>query len=291
MKRIVSYRTAGSNGWRAGVNVGGLILDAGELVGKPSAFTTRQLLTDDLVSAVVEAAGRERHRPVANPEIGPPVPDAEKIICVGLNYRDHAAESELALPSVPVLFVKFPTCLVGPTADVPLPRQSRCIDYEGELAVVIGRRCKSVATAAALDHVVGYSVFNDVSARDLQMAVSQWTTGKAIDGFGPLGPGIALAADVGDPQSLWLTTRVNGEVVQSQSTASMVFSVAELVSYISQFITLVPGDIIATGTPAGVGHVRTPPRFLKPGDVVEVTIDRIGSIRNAMVAPDPEDQE
>jgi 2-keto-4-pentenoate hydratase/2-oxohepta-3-ene-1,7-dioic acid hydratase in catechol pathway len=219
-------------------------------------------------------------------ELGPPIPDPEKIVCLGLNYPEHAAEAELDIPPVPTFFAKFRNSLVGPTSPVILPSASHFIDYEGELVVVIGKRCKHVSEQEALAYVGGYTVCNDVSARDLQMQTSQWTAGKAIDTFLPMGPGIVLAADIPDPQTLLLTTRVNGEVVQRESTSQMIFSVAETLAFLSSFMTLEPGDLIATGTPSGIGARRQPPLFLHAGDIVEVEIERIGMIRNQMVAED-----
>ena len=219
-------------------------------------------------------------------ELGPPVPDPEKIVCLGLNYPEHAAEAELDIPPVPTFFAKFRNSLVGPTSPVILPSADHFIDYEGELAVVIGKRCKHVPEQEALAYVAGYTVCDDVSARDLQMQTSQWTAGKAIDTFLPMGPGIVLAADIPDPQALTLTTRVNGEVVQLENTSQMIFSVAATIAFLSSFMTLEPGDVIATGTPSGIGARRQPPLFLHAGDIVEVEIERIGMIRNQMVVQD-----
>ena len=217
-------------------------------------------------------------------ELGPPVPDPEKILCLGLNYPEHAAEAQADIPPVPTFFAKFRNSLVGPTSPVILPAVSSFVDYEGELVVVIGKRCKHVAEQEALTYVAGYTICNDLSARDLQMQTSQWTAGKAIDMFAPMGPGIVLAADIPDPQALTLTTRVNGEVVQRESTSQMIFSVARAIAFLSSFMTLEPGDLIATGTPSGIGARRQPPLFLQAGDMVEVEIEPIGMIRNQMIA-------
>jgi 2-keto-4-pentenoate hydratase/2-oxohepta-3-ene-1,7-dioic acid hydratase in catechol pathway len=220
-------------------------------------------------------------------ELGPPVPDPEKIVCLGLNYPEHASEGGFDIPPVPTFFAKFRNSLVGPSSPVILPAADRFIDYEGELAVVIGKRCKHVSEQEALPYVAGYTVCNDVSARALQMQTGQWTAGKAIDTFLPMGPGIVLAADIPDPQALTLTTRVNGKVVQHESTSQMIFSVAATIAFLSSFMTLEPGDVIATGTPSGIGARRQPPLFLHAGDIVEVEIEPIGMIRNQMVAEDP----
>jgi 2-keto-4-pentenoate hydratase/2-oxohepta-3-ene-1,7-dioic acid hydratase in catechol pathway len=217
---------------------------------------------------------------VASIELGPPIPDPDKIICIGLNYADHANEAGLAQTQVPLFFAKFRNSLIGPTGTILLPHASNQIDYEGELAVIIGTRCKEVSEQEALQYVAGYSIMNDVSARDLQMQTSQFIAGKALDTFAPMGPGMILASDIPDPQHLLLTTRVNGQVVQKASTAEMIFSVKRIVSFLSSLMTLEPGDVIATGTPSGVGFKRTPPLFLQDGDVVEVEIEGIGRIRN-----------
>ena len=216
-------------------------------------------------------------------ELGPPVPDPDKIICLGVNYREHAAEGQQQVPAIPMFFAKFRNSLIGPSSPILLPGVSSLIDYEGELAVIIGRRCKGVSEQEALEYVAGYTIMNDVSARDLQIQTSQWMAGKAIDTFAPMGPGIVLASEIPDPQTLMLTTRVNGQVVQHESTANMIFPVAATIEFLSSLMTLEPGDIIATGTPSGIGATRTPPIFLKDGDVVEVEIERIGRIRNPVM--------
>jgi 2-keto-4-pentenoate hydratase/2-oxohepta-3-ene-1,7-dioic acid hydratase in catechol pathway len=219
-------------------------------------------------------------------ELGPPVPDPDKIICAGLTYPDHAAEFNAVIPPVPAFFAKFRNTLTGPASPIVIPRASQKVDYEGELAVVIGRRCRGVREEDALGSVAGYTVLNDVSARDLQFQTSQWTAGKTPDTFCPMGPGIVPAAAVADPGGLEIRTRVNGSEVQHGRTGEMLFPVARIIAFLSSFMTLEPGDIIATGTPSGVGFKRRPPLFLKAGDVVEVEIAGIGLIRNPVVGPD-----
>jgi acylpyruvate hydrolase len=219
--------------------------------------------------------------------LGPPVADPEKILCIGLNYRDHAEETGMAAPDSPIVFAKFANSLVGPTDEVVVPPPGGEIDYEAELAVVIGDRCARLSAAEAIDHVFGAMAFNDVSARNLQMSTSQWTMGKAIDTFAPCGPALVSLDEIGDLQDLRIGATVNGEVVQDGHSASMIFPVAETIAYISSVMTLEPGDIIATGTPAGVGMGRKPPLALEPGDVVEVQVERIGALRNTIVAEAP----
>jgi 2-keto-4-pentenoate hydratase/2-oxohepta-3-ene-1,7-dioic acid hydratase in catechol pathway len=213
-----------------------------------------------------------------------PVPRPSKIIGIGLNYRDHAAETGQELPTRPTVFAKFPNALSGPYDPIVLPGQSNSVDYEGELGVVIGRRARNAREDEALSYVGGYLCVNDVSARDVQNWTSQWSLGKSFDTFAPVGPFLVTAADVPDPQNLEIETRVNGVTVQHSSTANMVFTVAALVSQLSAVMTLEPGDIIATGTPGGIGGAQNPPRFLKDGDVVEVEIERLGCLRNPVVA-------
>lgn len=218
--------------------------------------------------------------------LGPCVPDPGKIICIGLNYRAHAAESGRELPETPTFFAKYSNSLIGPDDDIQVPPiEDPRVDFEGELAVVIGRTASRVTEADALDFVAGVSVFNDVTSRRLQYATTQWTNGKAIDDFGPLGPAVVTLDEIADVQNLELRTRVNGTEVQEANTKSMIWTVAELVSIISATIRLEPGDIIATGTPEGIGAKRNPPMYLKDGDVVEVEIDQVGLIENRIVAP------
>jgi 2-keto-4-pentenoate hydratase/2-oxohepta-3-ene-1,7-dioic acid hydratase in catechol pathway len=213
-----------------------------------------------------------------------PVPRPSKIIGIGLNYRDHAAETGQELPTRPTVFAKFPNSLSGPYDPIVLPALSQAVDYEGELGVVIGRQARFVGEDEALSYVGGYLCVNDVSARDVQNWTSQWSLGKSFDTFAPVGPFLVTAADVPDPQDLEIETRVNGVTVQHSSTANMVFTVAALVSQLSAVMTLEPGDIIATGTPGGIGGAQNPPLFLKDGDVVEVEIERLGGLRNPVVA-------
>jgi acylpyruvate hydrolase len=211
-----------------------------------------------------------------------PVPRPGKIICIGLNYRDHAAETGKPLPSEPILFAKFTNSVVGDDATVVMPPASVEVDWEAELGVVIGRRASRVSVEDALDHVAGYTCMNDLSARDLQRSGVQWTRGKAIDGFLPMGPALVTRDEIPDPQALAISCTLNGEIVQESSTKEMVFGVAELISFISQTLTLEPGDCIATGTPPGVGMARTPPRFLVPGDVLTMEIERVGRLTTTM---------
>jgi len=217
--------------------------------------------------------------------LGPPVRRPSKIVCVGLNFFDHAAESKMQVPDEPVLFMKASSALSGPFDDILLPRGSEKTDWEVELAFVIGRTARYVEESDALDHVAGYSVLNDVSERSYQIERGgQWVKGKSCDTFAPLGPQLVTPDEIDDVHDLRMWLSVNGTTVQDSSTAKMVFKVPQLLSYISRFMTLLPGDVVCTGTPAGVGLGMVPPQYLKAGDVVELGIDKIGVMRQTVVA-------
>jgi 2-keto-4-pentenoate hydratase/2-oxohepta-3-ene-1,7-dioic acid hydratase in catechol pathway len=226
-----------------------------------------------------------RPQPLESVQLLAPVPHPEKIICVGVNYGLHAAESNIAPPPFPEIFAKFPNAIQDPGGPIVLPGFDPAIDYEGELAVVIGSVARHLSPETALAAVAGYTIANDVSARTVQLRVSQWIAGKTPDTFCPIGPWMATPGTIGDPQSLQLTTSIGDDTLQDASTAQMIFTVADLMVYLSTLMTLRPGDLILTGTPAGVGHSRKPPRYLREGETVEVTIDRIGTLRNPVVSP------
>ena len=213
-----------------------------------------------------------------------PIALPQKIICVGLNYRDHAAEGKAALPERPLLFAKWPNTLIGPGEQIILPAVSEKVDYEAELGVVIGSRVKDVSVERALEAVKGYVCANDVSARDLQFADGQWVRGKSPDTFCPVGPRLVPASEITDPQTLRIRAILNGEVMQDSTTANMIFSVAELVSFVSRTVTLEPDDLILTGTPAGVSVFRDPPVRLEPGDEISIEIEGIGTLTNPVRA-------
>jgi len=213
-----------------------------------------------------------------------PIDRPGKIICVGLNYRDHAEEQGTDLPKAPLLFAKWNNTLIGPGDPILVPPLVTKCDYEAELGVVIGSTVRRVSAEDALEAVEGYICVNDVSARDLQFADGQWTRGKSPDTFCPVGPRLVPKEEIPDPQSLGIRAILNGETVQDSNTGNMVFGVAEIIAYVTQTVTLEPGDLIATGTPAGVGAFRNPPTFMKPGDEITIEIDQIGSITNPVVA-------
>jgi len=203
-----------------------------------------------------------------------------KIVCVGLNYLDHAQEGGMELPKAPLLFAKWPNTLIGDGEPIVLPPEATEVDYEAELGVVIGTKAKRVSEADALEYVEGYICINDVSARDLQFGDGQWTRGKSVDTFCPVGPRLVPREEIADPQQLGIRCIVNGEALQDSSTAQMIFSVAEIIAYVTRVITLEPGDLIATGTPAGVGVFRDPKVLLKDGDEVSIEIDGVGTLTN-----------
>ncbi len=297
--RLVTYESNGS--WQSGIGVEDWVVDSlaaargahiSSIVynGQVSNRTIIQLSPEQ--RADLERAARDFVNDASNhPEVfrsedllfGPPIPDPDKIICLGLNYRSHAEEFGFSIPTVPILFAKFRNALTGPASPVLLPELSQEIDYEGELAVVIREQCKHVSVESALEYVAGYMALNDISARDLQFRSGQWLSGKALDTFAPCGPALVLDEMV-DPQNVDISTRINGQVFQQDNTKNMIFSVADSIAYISQLMTLQPGDIIATGTPEGVGFKRNPPVFLHPGDLVEVEIEGIGTLRNPVIA-------
>ena len=219
------------------------------------------------------------------PRLGPPVGLVPKFLGIGLNYRDHAEETGMPIPEVPIVFAKASSCVSGPYDPVLAPKGFERMDYEVELAVVIGTRAKNVTEAGALDYVAGYCIGNDISERSLQKGgPGEWIKAKSYDTFGPLGPWLVTTDEVPDPQSLDLTLDLNGTRMQTGSTSTMIFSVAALVSYISQYMTLMPGDVITTGTPPGVGMARKPRVFLKPGDEIRATISGLGEQRFKVVA-------
>jgi len=213
-----------------------------------------------------------------------PLPLPGKVIAIGLNYKDHAAEAGVPLPESPVLFTKFTTSLIPSGAEIVLPKGVTQLDWEAEFAVVIGKRASRVSEADAMSYVSGYTCMNDVTDREAQSKDGQWVRSKSYDTFGPIGPVVIPASDIPDPHNLKIEARLNGETVQSSNTKNLIFNVPFLISYISQTITLEPGDVITTGTPHGIGGARKPPIFMKPGDVIEIEIEKIGILRNTVVA-------
>ncbi len=240
-----------------------------------------------LLQLAQEVAGRPDTvcYPADQVRLLPPVSDPQKILCIGLNYRDHAAESAAPIPRDPVLFSKFNNALIGHGEPIRLPPVSREVDYEAELVIVVGRKAYNVKVQEALDYVAGYTIGHDVSARDWQLKKDgkQWLAGKTFDTFAPTGPWLVTADEIPDPQALDIRLRLNGQLMQQSNTAQMIFGAAQLLAYISQVVTLLPGDLIFTGTPSGVGFTRKPPVFLRAGDVVEIEVGQLGLLRNPVV--------
>lgn len=294
MMRLVSIRTA--DGTHAGAVVDGHVVDvqrALENAGTAWATaqpTMRALLEIfgarlDQVFEAVRAAGDEaRVGAVTEVDLAPPVTDPEKVLCIGLNYADHVAETGRALPKYPDVFTKFARSLLGPNDQIRALNVTDQLDFEGELAIVIGREAKGVSREDARDYIAGVMVLNDITARDLQYRGTQWTMGKAVDRSTPCGPALVTLDEVPDLQALDISTTVNGVEMQRSNTRHMIFPIAEIVEYVSRTITLVPGDIIATGTPDGIGAKRTPPVWLDAGDVVEVTVEKVGVLRSTIAA-------
>ena len=231
--------------------------------------------------ALPDSAGASLRQPLDRVRLAPPLANPSKIICVGLNYHDHCREQNIKVPDRPILFAKFPSSIIGPGDEITWPPEaSRKVDHEAELAVIIGREGRHIPIDQAYDYVAGYTIVNDVSARDVQFADGQWVRGKSFDTFCPMGPYLLTADEVPDPHTLNIRCWVNGELRQDSNTRELIFKVPDLLAYISKTCTLMPGDILSTGTPGGVGVFRDPQVFLKTGDLVEIEIDKLGRLRN-----------
>jgi 2-keto-4-pentenoate hydratase/2-oxohepta-3-ene-1,7-dioic acid hydratase in catechol pathway len=269
--RLVSFQRDG--GVRAGVLLDAGVLEAGE----------------GGVGELLRHGGLPAEPPPGDPipldsiALLPPVVDPSKIVCLGLNYRSHAEEAGLEAPAVPTFFAKWPNALAAPGADVPLPAYSQKVDYEAEVAFVIGRRCRDVPEADALDAIAGYTLLNDLSARDYQFKTPQWGPGKVFDGSAPCGPALVTPDEAGPPDAIEIWLTLNGERMQSASTADLIHSIPAVVAYLSKLMTFEPGDLISTGTPAGVGSVREPRVWLKPGDEVVVESPQLGRLETRLV--------
>lgn len=285
--KIAQYRT--EQGIRLAVVVNESLIDlqqaALEADRDPAPFVSALALLEsgqDAFQFVREAAQKRGSIPLSKVQLDCPV-HSRKIVAIGLNYRDHAIEAGQKIPSAPLCFAKFTSSLSGPFDPIPIPAEDAQVDYEAELGVVIGQKAHRISEDRAMQHVAGYVAFNDVSARKWQFDDGQWTRGKSCDGFSPNGPYLITADEVPDPGQLAIKTFLNGQIMQDSNTNQLIFGVAQLVSYLSHSFTLHPGDLIATGTPHGVGFSRKPPVFLKPGDLVEVEIENIGKISNKVV--------
>jgi 2-keto-4-pentenoate hydratase/2-oxohepta-3-ene-1,7-dioic acid hydratase in catechol pathway len=273
----------------AGVVLGEEIVDLrAALPAAPATLLDLLAGGAELQAAAQAAADSGRHRiALRDVQLLAPIPHPGKVLAIGLNYRDHIAEIGMQAPEYPTVFNKQATCVVGPGAEVHLPRSSAALDYEGEMAIVIGKRCRHVPRAHAARVIAGYCIMNDVTVRDVQMRTQTWTMGKSFDTHGPLGPWLTTADEVGDPHTLGLRTFVNGELRQQSNTRELLFDCYALVEHLTSAFTLEPGDVISTGTPGGVGMASKPPRWLQAGDVVRIEIDRLGVLENRVV-PEPE---
>ena len=279
--RLVTFDTP-QLGPRAGLLVGNRVV---EIQGDGLPVTVRNILAEgDRCLDQIRRLETRSGLALDAVRLAPPIPDPQKIICVGQNYRDHCLEQNAPIPKSPIIFTKFITSLAGPRDNILLPHVSEQIDYEIELAFVIGKGGKHIPEERALEHVAGYMVFNDVTARDIQFGDKQWVRGKSCDTFAPCGPALVTRDEIDDPQNLKLEMKLNGEVMQSSNTGQMIFDIAYLISFLSRTLTWTPGDIVATGTPPGVGVFRKPPVFLKPGDKLVATVEKLGSLENTCVA-------
>ena len=264
----------------------GVLLDSNVLGLRAAGFAS----TLDVIALWAEARARIEEwieeRPVAqvvplaSVKLLAPIPRPPKIICVGLNYRDHALESNMEIPKVPTIFSKYATAVIGPGDTIRLPRVSTKPDYEAEFAVIVGKGGRNIPGTSWQKHVFGYTNLNDVSARDYQMATTQWMMGKTFDTFAPMGPAIVTADEIADPHNLDISLTINGETLQHSNTKNLIFNIPALIEYLSAVFTLEPGDVISTGTPSGVGFARKPPRWLVSGDDVVVRVEGLGELRN-----------
>ena len=284
--RLATLETTGGKRVAA-VSATGKYLDLHAVdAGLPNCPKALLALPDGLTRAAAAAAQAEQAGQFVEGRLLAPIPMPGKVICIGLNYRDHAEESGQPIPTEPVCFSKFSSAVIGPDATVKLPAVAHKVDYEAELVVVIGKRGKNIPLEQARQHVAGYTNGNDVSARDWQLGRpgGQWLLGKTPDTFAPIGPYLVTADEVPNPGQLKIQFRLNGETLQNSSTRELIFNIDQLIAHLSQLITLEPGDIIFTGTPPGVGGARKPPIFLKPGDVCEVEVEGLGILRNPVAA-------
>jgi 2-keto-4-pentenoate hydratase/2-oxohepta-3-ene-1,7-dioic acid hydratase in catechol pathway len=283
--RFVTFRRAGTAP-EAGVVVGGDRVVGLSAAGYDSVLS---IIADwerskPAIESFLKSAPKESVTDLANTTLLSPIPRPSKLICVGLNYRDHAIESNMEIPKVPTIFNKFSSSVIGPGEKIVLPKNSQKPDYEAEFAFIIGKGGRYIAEDCWREHVFGYTIVNDVSARDYQMATTQWLMGKTFDTFAPMGPWIVTADEIKDPHALDIRMTIGGEVLQNSNTRELIFRIPDLITFLSSVFTLEPGDIVSTGTPAGVGFGHKPPRWLRDGDECVVYVEGIGELRNPVVA-------
>ena len=289
--RFVTFSENGTRPYRVGVLVAkdgsDFIIDLAHTgLSQPSIRSLLEATEGNLsaVKDIIHKATPHAYLEIAKVKLAPVVPDPDKIICIGLNYKDHAEETKLALPETPTVFAKYPNTLIGSGQAIVLPKNSTRVDYEAEFAFIVGKRARHISVEQALGYVAGYTVFNDVSARDYQLRVTQWTLGKSFDTFAPVGPSLVTRDESADPHNLGIRLWIGDEMLQNSNTNNLIFGVSELLSHLSSVMTLEPGDIVATGTPAGVGFTRNPPRYLQDGERVRIEIDGLGVLENPVIS-------
>jgi 2-keto-4-pentenoate hydratase/2-oxohepta-3-ene-1,7-dioic acid hydratase in catechol pathway len=276
---LISFSVAGSNAPRPGI----LLQQSGTVIDLAAAYDDTLAVIAADITAIDTPAAHSSHK-LDEIRLHAPLSNPPRIFAIGLNYRDHATETKMALPTAPVVFFKLPTAIIGHQDAIVLPKNSREPDYEAELAFIIGKGGYRIPAAAWREHVYGFTIINDVSARDVQRATSQWSLAKSFPTYCPMGPAIVTADEIPDPHQLAISLSINGETLQDSNTRELIFKIPELIEYISSITPLLPGDIVSTGTPSGVGMGRTPQRWLKPGETVTVTIEGLGSLTNPVVA-------
>lgn len=282
--KIVTFRRGEETAPEVGIVRGDEVVSLGANCPTPTALIENWTMAQAPITDYLAKAPAEAITPLSNVVLSAPIPRPAKLICIGLNYRDHAIESGMEIPQYPVVFNKFANSIIGPNDPIVLPKASEKPDYEAELAFVIGEGGRYIKAENWRNHVFGYTIINDVSARDFQLRTSQWMIGKAFDSFCPMGPWIVTADEIEDPHVLDIKMTISGQVLQDSNTRELIFRIPELIEYLSSVMTLQAGDIVATGTPKGVGLGHNPPRWLKPGDECVISIEGIGELRNPVVA-------
>jgi len=282
--KIVTFRRNEESWPEVGIVRDETVVALGANCPTPTALIENWAMAKGPVLEYLDKAPAEAVMPLSQTKLTAPIPRPPKLICIGLNYRDHALESNMEIPKVPTVFSKFPSSIIGPGEEIVLPKTSEKPDYEAEFAFIVGEGGRHIKAEDWKKHVFGYTIINDVSARDYQMATTQWLMGKTFDTFCPMGPWMVTADEIEDPHALDIKMTINGQVLQNSNTRELIFRIPDLIAYLSSVMTLQSGDVVSTGTPAGVGLGHKPPRWLKAGDECVVTIAGIGELRNPVVA-------